>query len=201
MSFDPSRPFYDLPPLPPKAKLETTGALKACIAARAALAELKALGQLIPNQSILINSIPLLEAKASSEIENIVTTGDRLFRFADAPNDAGIDQATKETLRYRTALAEGFASLASRPLSTRTAVDICATIKGVDMDVRRVPGTALANDRTGTVVYTPPEGERLLRDLLANWERWLHDFGDIDPLIALAVQHYQFEAIHPLHRR
>ena len=197
MSFDPSRPFNTLPPLPPKAKLESTSALKACISARAALAELKALGQLIPNQSILINSIPLLEAQASSEIENIVTTGDRLFRFADSPNDAGIDPATKETLRYRTALAEGFASLESRPLSTRTAVDICATIKGVDMDVRRVPGTALANDRTGAIVYTPPEGEALLRDLLANWERWLHEFGDIDPLIALAVQHYQFEAVHP----
>ena len=152
MSFDPSRPFNELPQLPPKAKLESTTALKACIEARAALAELKALGGLIPNQSILINSIPLLEAQASSEIENIVTTGDRLFRFADAPNEAGIDPATKETLRYRTALADGFASLASRPLSTRTAVDICATIKGVDMDVRRVPGTTLANDRTGAVV-------------------------------------------------
>lgn len=197
MSFDPFRPFNALPPLPPKVTLETTGALKACIAARATLAELKALGQLIPNQSILINSIPLLEAQASSEIENIVTTGDRLFRFADTPNGAGIDPATKETLRYRTALAEGFASLAARPLSTRTAVDICATIKGVDMDVRRVPGTALANNRTGAVVYTPPEGEPLLRDLLANWERWLHEHGNIDPLIALAVQHYQFEAIHP----
>ena len=197
MGFNASRPFNALPVLPPRAKLETTGALKACIAARAALAELKALGQLIPNQSILINSIPLLEAQASSEIENIVTTGDRLFRFADSPTDGGIDPATKETLRYRTALAEGFAGLASRPLSTRTAVDICTTIKGVDMNVRRVPGTALANDRTGAIIYTPPEGEPLLRDLLANWERWLHEFGDIDPLIALAVQHYQFEAIHP----
>ena len=80
---------------------------------------------------------------------------------------------------------------------SNTAVDICATIKGVDMDVRRVPGTALANDRTSAIVYTPPEGEALLRDLLADWERWLHEFGEIDPLIALAVQHYQFEAIHP----
>jgi len=146
---------------------------------------------------ILINSIPLLEAQASSEIENIVTTGDHLFRFADAPSEAGIDPATKETLRRRTALANDFASLASRPLSTRTAFDICATIKGVDMDVRRAPRTALANDRTGEDVYTPPEGETRLRDLLSNWERWLQDFGDIDPLVALAAQHYLFEAIHP----
>ena len=111
-----------LPLLPPRAKLEIPPTLKACIAARAALAELKALAGLIPDPSILINSIPLLEAQASSEIENIVTTGDRLFRFADAPSEAGVDPATKETLRYRTALAQGFASLASRPLSTRTAI-------------------------------------------------------------------------------
>ena len=197
MSFDADRPFNALPLLPPRAKLETAPALKACIAARAALAELNALGGLIPNPSILINSIPLLEAQASSEIENIVTTGDRLFRFADAPTEAGIDPATKETLRYRTALAQGFASLASRPLSTRTAIDICSTIKGVEMQVRRVPGTALVGDRGGAVIYTPPEGEAHLRDLLTNWERWLHDHGEVDPLIALAVQHYQFEAIHP----
>ena len=197
MSFEAGQPFNALPLLPPRAKLETPQALKACIGARAALAELKALGGLIPNPSILINSIPLLEAQASSEIENIVTTGDRLFRFADAPSESGVDPATKETLRYRTALARAFDALATRPLSTRTAVDICTTIKGVQMDVRRVPGVALANDRTGAIVYTPPEGETRLRDLLANWERWLHDPGEVDPLIALAVQHYQFEAIHP----
>ena len=147
--------------------------------------------------SILINSIPLLEAQASSEIENVVTTGDRLFRFADAPTEAGVDPATKETLRYRTSLAHGFASLTARPLSTRTAIDICSMIEDVEMEVRRVPGTALVGDRGGAVIYTPPEGEAHLRDLLANWERWLHDHGGVDPLIALAVQHYQFEAIHP----
>jgi Fic family protein len=197
MSVHAAQPFNALPLLPPQAELETPQALKACIGARAALAELKALGGLIPNPSILINSIPLLEAQASSEIENIVTIGDRLFRFADAPTQSGVDPATKETLRYRTALARAFDTLASHPLSTRTAVEICTTIKGVQMDVRRVPGVALANDRTGEIVYTPPQGETHLRDLLANWERWLHDHGEVDPVIAMAVQHYQFEAIHP----
>jgi Fic family protein len=172
MSVHAAQPFNALPLLPPQAELETPQALKACIGARAALAELKALGGLIPNPSILINSIPLLEAQASSEIENIVTIGDRLFRFADAPTQSGVDPATKETLRYRTALARAFDTLASHPLSTRTAVEICTTIKGVQMDVRRVPGVALANDRTGEIVYTPPQGETHLRDLLANWERW-----------------------------
>ncbi|PKP94593.1 MAG: addiction module protein [Alphaproteobacteria bacterium HGW-Alphaproteobacteria-16] len=197
MTFDAATPYNELPPLPPATILETTAVLKACISARAALAELKAIGDVLPNQSILINSIPLLEAQASSEIENIVTTGDRLFQFAGTPSDAGIDPATKETLRYRTALANGSARLAEHPLSTRTAVEICCTIKGADMDVRRTPGTTLANDRTGAVIYTPPQGEQLLRDMLSNWERYIHDHGEVDPLVALAVQHYQFEAIHP----
>ena len=144
VGFEATQPFNALPLLPPRAKLETPQALKACIGARAALAELKALGGLIPNPSILINSIPRLEAQASSEIENIVTTGDRLFRFADAPSDNGVDPATKETLRYRTALARAFEALATRPLSTRTAVDICTTIKGVQMDVRRGPANSTA---------------------------------------------------------
>ncbi|ASV88468.1 adenosine monophosphate-protein transferase SoFic (plasmid) [Ochrobactrum quorumnocens] len=167
--------------------------LKACIAA---LAELRVSGQLIPNQSVLINSIPMLEAQASSEIENIVTTTDRLFRFA---NEAGnqADPATKEALRYRTALNEGYLSVRNRPVSTSTAVAVCRTIKGVALDIRSTPGTALMNETTGAVIYTPPEGQELLRDKLANWERYIHEAEEIDPLIRLAVMHYQFEAIHP----
>ena len=170
--------------------------LKACIEARAAIAELKQAGGLIPNQAVLINSIPLLEAQASSEIENIVTTTDRLFQFADN-REALADPATKETLRYRTALREGFESLARHPLTTRTAVNICRTIKGVDMDVRRTPGTALINDRSGKVIYTPPQGVALIRNKLANWERFLHGAEELDPLVRMAISHYQFEAIHP----
>lgn len=196
MPFRPDRPYNDLPPLPPREDVETKAVLKACIAARAALAELRVSGQLIPNQAVLINSIPLLEAQASSEIENIVTTTDRLFRFA---NEAGnqADPATKEALRYRTALSEGFQMLKRRPVSTSTAIAVCRTIKGVDLDIRATPGTALMNEATGAVIYTPPEGQALLRDKLANWERYIHEAEDVDPLIRLAVMHYQFEAIHP----
>src|SRR3954470_11839499 len=136
MPFDPSRPYLDLPALPPSVELETRAVLKACIAARAAVAELKAAGRLIPNQGVLINTIPLLEAQASSEIENIVTTTDQMFLF-DGVNESEADPATKEALRYRTALWEGFEALASRPLSTNTAVQICRVIKGVEMDIRR----------------------------------------------------------------
>jgi Fic family protein len=195
--FDPSRPYNALPLLPPGAELETRTTLKACIEARAALAELKQASHLIPNPSVLINTLPLLEARASSEIENIVTTTDRLFRFAGHLSEGQADSATKEALRYRTALYEGFVELADRPLTTATAVKICRTIKGVELDIRRTPGTALVNDSTGEVIYTPPAGEHHLRDLLANWERFLHETTEIDPLIRLAAMHYQFEAIHP----
>jgi Fic family protein len=192
----PGQPFNSLPPLPPAIELETKPVLKQCVLARAALAALKQAAELIPNQTMLINTIPLLEAKDSSEIENIVTTADRLFQFAQVA-DGGADPATKEALRYRTALYAGFLSLATKPLSTATAVEICRTIKAIDMDVRRVPGTKLAHARTGAVVYTPPEGEDRLRELLANWERFLHEQRDLDPLVRMAAGHYQFEAIHP----
>jgi Fic family protein len=191
----PDQPHNQLPSLPPAGELESRAVLKACIEARAALAELKQAAELIPNQAMLINTIPLLEAKDSSEIENIVTTTDQLFRYAQGQDNA--DPATKEALRYRTALHRGYQSLKDRPLCTATAVDVCRTLKGVDMDIRRTPGTQLINDRTGEVIYTPPEGEARLRDMLANWERFLHNQTELDPLIRMAVGHYQFEAIHP----
>lgn len=189
------RPYNQLPLLPPKQDLESKVVLKACITARAALAELKQAAALIPNQTMLINTIPLLEAKDSSEIENIVTTTDQLFQHVQG--DGAADHATKEALRYRSALQRGFLSLKERPLCTATAVEICRTLKGADMDIRRTPGTQLVNDRSGEVIYTPPEGEACLRDLLANWERFLHQHTELDPLIRMAVGHYQFEAIHP----
>lgn len=191
----PDRPYNDLPPLPPAAEVETRAVLKRCITARAALAELKQAAELIPNQAMLISTLPLLEARASSEIENIVTTADELFRHVG--NEAQANPSTKEALRYSRSLFEGYAALKQYPLNTRTAEQVCSTIKGVEMTVRRTPGTTLKNDGTGETIYTPPEGEALLRDLLANWERFLHNETELDPLIRMAVGHYQFEAIHP----
>ena len=191
----PDTAYNDLPPLPPDVNLESVAILRACIPARAALAELKQAGQLLPNQGLLINLLPLLEAKDSSEIENVVTTTDKLFQYAS--EDTLADPMTKEALRYRTALNTGYMQLAEKPLCTNTAIEICITIKGQDLDVRKVPGTKLANQQTNEVIYTPPEGEQVLRDLLSNWERFLHQEDEIDPLIKMAVSHYQFEAIHP----
>ena len=189
------RPYNTLPPLPPGVELETRAVLKQCITARAALAELKQAAQLIPDQAVLISTLPLLESRASSEIENIVTTTDKLFQYLR--NEEHADPATKEALRYSRALLEGYGALNQHPLSTRTAEEICTHIKGVQMDVRRTPGTRLSNNATGEIIYTPPEGEAVLRDLLANWERYLHNEVSCDPLIRMAVGHYQFEAIHP----
>lgn len=193
--WDSSCPYNQLPSLPTTQDLESRAVLKACIAARTALAELKQAAELIPNQTMLINTIPLLEAKDSSEIENIVTTTDKLFRHVQADSQA--DPATKEALRYRSALFKGVQSLTDRPLCTATAVQVCTMLKGVDMDIRKTPGTQLINDRTGQVIYTPPDGEKVIGNLLANWERFLHNEEDIDPLVRMAVGHYQFEAIHP----
>jgi Fic family protein len=194
--FDPLKPYNDLPPLPPGQEVETKVVLKRCADAREALAKLSLAGDLIPDQAVLINSLPLLEAKDSSEIENIVTTNDALFR--EASLDGGeSDAATREALRYRTALYEGFLALKERPLSTRIAVDVCRRITGVELDIRCNVGTTLKNTFNGEVVYTPPVGEPLIRGLLANLEKFLNEPSDIDPVVRMAIAHYQFEAIHP----
>lgn len=195
MPWSPDRPYNDLPALTSLSGLDTKPVLRACIEARAALAELKQAAQLIPNQGMLINTLPLLEAQASSEIENIVTTTDRLFENVDRVNVD--DPATKEAIRYRQALMEGFAALERRPICTVLAEAVCTRIRGVDMSVRRVPGTRLAGGISGTTIYTPPEGEAVIRGLLADWEQFMNTPGELDPLIRMAAGHYQFEAIHP----
>jgi len=193
--WQPDKPYNDLPSLPPKQDLESKHVLKQCIRARSSLAKLNQACKLIPNQTILVNTLLLLEAKDSSEIENIVTTADDLFRYIQAENQA--DPTTKEAIRYRTALLTGLNEISERPLNFNTANIICSQLKDVEMDIRRVPGTALANQRRQEIIYTPPEGEQILRELLSNWENYLHNEQKIDPLIQMAVLHYQFEAIHP----
>lgn len=199
MEWNPDKPYNTLPLLPPARDIETKPVLKQCIKSRSALAELNQAAQLIPNPAMLINTLPLLEAKDSSEIENIITTTDELFRHIQSNGviNKNLDSATKEALRYRTALLDGYQSIQKRPLNTNTVESICSQIRYVEMTVRKVPGTKLANDATGEIIYTPPEGESVIRQLLANWEKYIHDESDVDPLIRMAVSHYQFEAIHP----
>src|SRR5262249_30644580 len=121
MTFDPSAPYNDLPPLPPPVEtLESGRILKKCIGARVALAELKQAAELIPNAAVLVNALPLLEAQASSEIENIVTTADKLLEFVNQPENRAADPATKEALRYRRALFEGARKVQKGPLTIDT---------------------------------------------------------------------------------
>ncbi|HFC7685144.1 TPA: protein adenylyltransferase Fic [Neisseria meningitidis] len=196
-NWKPDIPYNDLPPLPPKQDIESKTILKRCIAARASLARLKQAAELIPNQAMLINTLPVMEARASSEIENIVTTTDKLFQSLQMDTERQ-DPATKEALQYRTALFAGYESLTSRPLCTQTAIMVCNAIKHpYEMAIRKTGGTALKGGNSGNVVYTPPEGEETIRGKLANWERFIHESGDLDPLIIMAAAHYQFEAIHP----
>ena len=195
--FDPKVPYNDLPDLPPPAvQVETTNILKHCINARVALAELKQAAELIPNSAVLVNALPLLEARASSEIENIVTTTDKLFEYADIAEDRA-DAATKEALRYRTALYEGTKMVQRGMLTTDMAIQICSTVKGVELDIRDVSGTTLKNRMSGEVIYTPPTGQKLLQAKLENWADFMHRNTELDPLVRMAIQHYQFEAIHP----
>lgn len=195
MPFDRSQPYNDLPLLPPGVELETKAVLKQAITANRVLANLRGLAAQIPNQGVLINSIVLQEARLSSEIENIVTTNDELYR-ADADADGKTDAHTKEVLRYRQALNHGFLALKTRPLSTNLFIEMVQIIKEMDLQVRKLPGTALKNSQA-EVVYTPPVGEQVIRDKLANLEQFIHADDDLDPLIKMAVMHYQFEAIHP----
>ncbi|MGB5630772.1 MAG: Fic family protein, partial [Woeseiaceae bacterium] len=176
--------------------VETTEILKRCIRARVALAELKQAAELIPNSAVLVNALPLLEARASSEIENIVTTTDKLFEFADIAEDRA-DAATKEALRYRTALYEGTKMVQRGMLTTDMAIQICSTIKGLELDIRAESGTTLKSRMTGEVIYTPPVGQKLIINKLDNLARFMQEADDIDPLVRMAIQHYQFEAIHP----
>jgi Fic family protein len=164
----PDVPANDLPLLPLDADIETKPVLRHAISANRELARLKGYCSLLPNETLLLNTIVLKEARASSEIENIVTTQDELYR-ALAADDRQMTPETKEVLNYRSG------------------------------GIRSLPGTALRNDRTGEAVYTPPDDETVIRNLLDDLERYINEDDGVDPLIKMAVIHYQFESIHPFY--
>lgn len=198
-------PFNALAVLPPSETLETRAVLKATIEARSAIAMLNAASKQLSNPSVVINAIPLLEAQASSEIENIVTTTDELFA-ANAVSPSQLEEASpavRETLRYRSALRVGFESLKTRPLSAQTAKEICSCIRGHEVPFRNSE-VFIGNPSTRERIYTPPSSAQVISDLLTNWGSFVNagqgpeDFSDgLDPIVRMAVAHYQFEAIHP----
>ncbi len=189
---------YTIPTLPLNFEVETKKVLKQLNLSHRKLAELKGVVQHIPNEQILISTLTLQEAKDSSEVENIVTTQDDLYR-AWAGDKAAFTPATKEVLAYREAMNYGFETIRQRGLMT------CSTIKEMqarlimnDAGFRTTPGTQLRRS-DGTIVYTPPQdGQEIVR-LMSNLEQFINDnqLVDLDPLVKMAIIHHQFESIHP----
>ena len=194
--FDREIPYNDLPLLPPKADTETKQILRKTISAGRALAQLNGTLLNLPNPTLFLNTIYLQEAKASSEVENIITTNDELYKslVADRKTEK---LATKEVLSYKEALWLGLEELKIKPLiTTNLCVKIVQCIKQNNASIRNTPGTKLSNTE-GEVIYTPPSGEQVIREKLANLEKFINEDETIDPLIKMAILHYQFEAIHP----
>jgi Fic family protein len=185
--------------LPPEVDLETKKVLRQLTRSHRALAELKGYADTMPNKNVLINAVTVNEAKDSSEIENIITTHDELFKVMSHPNYN--NPAAKEVMNYRTALWNGYTMVKENQLlTTNMIIEIQQFIEENRAGIRKLPGTVLRNETTGEVIYTPPSGEQEIRSLLANLEKYINDdYDQVDLLVKLAVVHFQFESIHPFY--
>jgi Fic family protein len=191
---------YAIPALPPPGLEETPAVLRALAIAHRHLAELKGRAATIPNQGILINTLSLQEAKASSEIENIVTTQDELFQANAFPENPA-SPAAKEVARYRDALRHGFREQQKLDglLTNNMIIAMFQMLKRSDSGFRSTPGTALKNDQTGEMVYIPPQEGDAVKAHMAALENFINDDAQstLDPLVKIAIIHHQFESIHP----
>lgn len=185
--------------LPPDVNLETVRILKQLAKSNRALAELKGYADTIPNKSILLNAVMINEAKDSSEIENIITTHDELYKALSQSSGASVE--AKEVVNYRSAIWKGYQLVLEKGMLTvNMIVSIQGIVEGNLAGIRKLPGTVLINSKTNEVVYTPPSDEREIRNLLSNLEEYINEVDDqFDPLIKLAVIHFQFESIHPFY--
>lgn len=194
--FDRKTAYNDLPLLPPEAEIETREVLRKTISAARSLAQLNGTLLNLPNPTLFLDTIYLQEAKASSEVENILTTNDDLFKSLTADKKAD-NPATREVLSYKEALWLGLEQIKSRPfITTNLCISLVQCIKKNQASIRTTPGTTLKTPH-GEIVYTPPEGEEVIREKLANLEKFINTNNQFDPLIKMALMHYQFEAIHP----
>lgn len=196
----PEKPYNGLPLLPPpRDRIETVNVLRQLVKSSVALAELKGLAATLPNPSILLNAVILKEARISSEIENVITTQDKLYQALSAKG-VEPDPATKEVLRYREAALYGFRFIRKNGfLSMNAILGIQEILEESKSGIRKLPGTALRNASTGKVIYTPPDAPEIIQRLMGNLESYLNERDEISPLIRMAVQHYQFESIHPFY--
>ncbi len=187
--------------LPETNRLETYDVLRQLVGAHRYLAELKGIAATIPNPEILINTLSLQEAKDSSGIENIFTTQDDLFQ-ADIFFDRSRNPAAKEVHRYAAALRSGFEQMrGDRLITINRIVDYHKTLMNNEAGIRKLPGTVIKNSATGEIVFTPPQNPDEIQLLLTDLERFINDdtVCAVDPLIAMAIVHHQFESIHPFY--
>ncbi|RZJ49116.1 MAG: Fic family protein [Flavobacterium sp.] len=194
--FDKNIAFNNLPNLPPTVEIETKNILRKAISAGRALAQLNGTMINLPNPTLFLDTIYLQEAKASSEVENIITTNDELYKslVSDRKNE---NSATKEVLSYKEALWLGLEELKLKPfITTNLCIKIVQCVKQNNASIRNIPGTTLSNTK-GEVIYTPPSGEDVIREKLGDLEKYINQESSLDPLIKMALLHYQFEAIHP----
>ena len=192
---------WKLVTLPYAEDLETKSILKQLPAAHAALAELKGIVRSIPNQIILLNTLGIQEAKDSSSVENIITTHDELYK-ANLDFEVNTSPDVKEVQNYVAAMKRGFELLQTQGLLTnQTILKIQETLEGNNAGFRKLPGTALKNAQTGEIVYLPPQDPNEILSLMANLEQFINDpeLSDYDPLVKMAIIHYQFESIHPFY--
>lgn len=192
---------WELSMLPTSEDVETIKILKSLPSAHAALAELRGFASTIPNQSILVNTLGLQEAKDSSAIENIITTHDDLYKSA-VNQDAVKSLQAKEVQNYIAAMKRGFELINKQQLLTQKSIkEIQEVLEGNQAGFRRVPGTSLKNAATGDIIYTPPQDYQDIQRLMSNLEKYINDktLQDCDPLIKMAIIHFQFESIHPFY--
>ena len=192
--------YFKLDKLPPlREKVETIEILRQTNKSTAVIAELKGIAKTIPNQTMLVNAIVLQEAKDSSEIENIITTQDELYK-AITINKTNISPETKEVVNYRKAIFQGFDLIKKQDyLRVNDIVNIQQDLVDNTAGIRSTPGTVLKNDKTGEIVYTPPQDKAEILELLTNFINYFNSPNDLSPLINLAILHYQFESIHPFY--
>ena len=185
--------------LPMEKDIETKRILKQLSRTSRALAELKGVAKTMPNQNILINAIMINEAKTSSSIENIVTTHDEIYRAMVKTNDAS--PAAKEVADYRAAICEGYTLVKEKELiNTNIIIKIQEKLEHNQAGIRNTPGTVIKNDATGEIIYIPPQEKDEILKYMKNLEEYINNDDDmVDPLIKLAMIHYQFESIHPFY--
>lgn len=192
---------YTIPELPLQYDLETKAVLKQVNQANRKLAELKGVARTIPNEAILISTLTLQEARESSEVENIVTTHDDLYRADLALKKDVVSASTKEVLNYREAIVHGFSIVRKQMMLTNNTIkSIQEKLEHNSAGFRSVPGTALKKN-DGEVVYTPPQNHQQILEYMNNLEKFINvsELSDLDPLIKMAIIHHQFESIHPFY--